>query len=257
MANFGHPGLIKVPGAVYKVEQNSFATYDKSYEGVLAGGIVFLQGDTAAEYSNVVLLSIVVTETGKACDTVKIDLHFEGKDTEFTSSGTVQDISVDFTTSQEPIESHPDFVNKIGGTPAKPPLNGTGDAHKDLYTGPLHGAFFDANTGEFLGFPVIDPNEPENLPSRFAGLRSYLMPQETFSSSTVEFDYPSPSEIETIGKVYDPNLPLPSLPGNRSWVNTGIRVQNIANVYFRTQKTGMLSGPRNWIPEIYGSTGSE
>lgn len=238
MSNFGLTGLTKIPGALYKVEQSSFATYDKSYSGILpGGGVIFAQGETASEYANVILLSMVVTETGDACDHVKIDLHFEGKDTSFASTDTVLDISVDFTTSQEPIESHPNFCSRIGGSP----------------TAQLHGAFFDATTGEFLGFPVVDPDEPEQLPSRFAGLRSYLMPQETFTSSTVEFDYPSPTEIATIGQVFDPGIPLPALPGTRSWVNTGIRVQNIANVYYRTQKTGMLSGPRNWIPEVYGS----
>jgi len=238
MAAFGLNGITKIPGAIYKVEQSSFATYDKSYSGVVSGGaIVFIQGETASEYPNVVLLSMTVTETDVACDHVKIDLHYEGKDTAFASSDTVLDISVDFTTSQEPIESHPNFVTQIGGTP----------------TDPLHGAFFDATTGEFLGFPVVDPDETEQLPSRFAGLRSYLMPQETFTSTTVEFEYPNPETIASVGQVFDPGIPLPALPGTRSWVNTGIRVQNIANVYYRTQKTGMLSGPRNWIPEVYGS----
>lgn len=236
MASFGTSGLTKNPGGVYAVAQDSFATYDVSYSGVLAGAIPFLQGNIAPEYPNTVLLTIKVTETGEQCNHVKIDLHYEGKDTGFASPTTAQNISVDFTTSQEPIESHIDFVSDIGGTP----------------TTPLHGAFFDATTGEFLGFPVVDPDEPSATPSRFAGVRSYLMPQQTFTFNTVEYGYPSPGEIEEIGQAFDPGIFLPSLPGTRSWLNTGIRVQNIANVYFRTQLTGLLSGPRNWIPEIYG-----
>lgn len=237
MSQFGNPGLIKSPGAIYKVEQSSFATYDKTYTGVLNGPVPFLQGDIAPEYPNTVLMTINIVETGEQCDHVKIDLHYEGKATAFVGADTKMDISVDFTTSQEPIESHPDFTTQIGGTP----------------TNILHGAVFDARTGEFQGFPVVDPDEPNQLPSRFAGIRSYYMPQETFTSSTVEFDYPSEGEIASIGQVFVPDMNLPALPGNRSWLNTGIRVQNIGNVYFRTQKTGMLSGPRNWIPEIYGS----
>jgi len=236
MSNFGLAGLTKEPGGVYKVEQSSFATYDKSYSGVLVGAVPFMQGDIAEEYPATVLLSMTITETGIACDHIKIDLHYEGKATMFVSPDTVQDISVDFTTSQEPVESHPDFTTDIGGTP----------------TTPLHGAFFDATTGEFLGFPVVDPDELTATPSRFAGVRSYLMPQETFASNTVEYDYPTSAEIASIGRVFDPNLPLPVLPGERVWLNTGVRVQNIANVYFKTQKTGMLSGPRKWIKEIYG-----
>lgn len=252
MSNFGISGLTKEPGASYKVEQNSFATYDKTYSGVLTGRIPFSQGETAEEHPNVVLLSLNITETGTTCNHIKIDLHYEGKDDEFTGDSGVLDISVDFTTSQEPIESHPDFVDKIGGTPDKVPGNLPPDTDPSLFTGPLHAAFFDGNTGEFLGFPVIDPSEPETFPSRFAGLKSYLMPQETYTSATVEFDYPDSLEIASIGRVFNPGLPLPELPGNRTWVNTGIRVQNIANVYYRTQRTGMLSGPRKWIPEVYG-----
>lgn len=252
MANFGLSGLTKIPGAVYKVEQNSFATYDKSYSGAITDAIQFSQGEVADEHPNVVLLSLVVTETGTACNHIKIDLHYEGKDDGFTHNSNVLDISVDFTTSQEPIESHPDFVTEIGGTPALPPANLPPGTDPSIYTGPLHGAFFDATTGEFLGFPVVDPDEPTVFPSRFAGLRSYLMPQETYTSSTVETEYPTQEEIATIGRVIKPDLPLPELPGNRNWLNTGIRVQNIANVYYRTQRTGMLSGPRKWLKEAYG-----
>jgi len=237
MANFGLAGLTKEPGAIYDIQQDSFATYDKTYSGVLIGPLPFLQGDIAEEYPNVVLLSMKITETGTACDHVKIDLHYEGKANAFVAPDSVQNISVDFTTSQEPIESHQDFVTEIGGKPGAP----------------KHGAFFDATTGEFLGFSVVDPDEPGVEPSRFAGIRSYLMPQETFVSNTVELDYPDTTDIENIGQVFDPGIPLPVLPGTRTWLNTGIRVTNIANVYYRTQKTGMLSGYRNWVPEIYGT----
>lgn len=236
MATFGLAGLTKEPGAVYKIEQDSFAVYDKTYSGVLIGDIPFLQGDTAEEYPNVVLLSMTITETGVQCGHIKLELHYEGKAYMFVGSGEVQNISVDFTTSQEPIESHPDFVTDIGGKP----------------TARLHGANFDATTGEFMGFPIVDPDEPNQLPSRFAGVRTYLMPQETFTSNTVETDYPDVAFIATIGRVFDPGINLPVLPGDRSFLNTGVRVQNIANVYYRTQQTGMLSGPRNWLKEAYG-----
>lgn len=239
MAAFGEHGLTKIPGAVYAVAQDGFATYDASYSGILVGAIPFLQGNVSPEYPNTVLLSIKITETGDHCSHCRIDTHYEGKDEAFASSRASQNVSVDFTTSQEPIESHPDFVSRIGGSPAAP----------------LHGAFFDATTGEFLGFPVIDPDEPETLPSRFAGVRSYLMPQETFVSNSVEYNYPHAAEIDEIGQVFEPDVSLPVLPGDRNWLNTGIRVQNIANVYYRTQVTGMLSGPRQWITEIYGEGG--
>lgn len=236
MSAFGQAGLTKIPGAVYAVAQDGFATYDKSYSGLTTGGITFLQGDHSTEYPSTVLLSLKITETGDHCQHIRVDLHYEGKDLTFTQPGTDSNINVDFTTSQEPIESHPEFVSQIGGSP----------------TNPLHGAYYDQTTGEFLGFPVIDPDEPQSLPSRFAGVRSYVMPQETYSSNSVEFSYPDSSEIESIGKVITPTIFLPSLPGERNWLNTGIRISNIANVYYRIQRTGQLSGPRKWLEEVYG-----
>lgn len=247
MPAFGAAGLTQIPGAVYKVEQSGFATYDVSFSGVVVGAIPFVQGDQADDYPNVVLMSISLRTTGTQCDHTQVDLHYEGKDNWFTTPETSLDLSIDFTTSQEPIESHIDFVTKIGGQPSNR----------------LHGANFDSQTLEFIGFPVVDPDEPDALPSRFAGVRSYLMPQETYTYNAVDTDYPSADDISSIGKIFNPEaidgtpLPLPELPGTRNWLSTGIRVQNIANVYFKIQGTGMLSGPRAWIPEIYGEEESD
>jgi len=100
---------------------------------------------------------------------------------------------------------------------------------------------------------VVDPDEPAALPSRFAGLRSYLMPQETATANSVDYSYPDAAEIATIGRVVVPTVSLPVLPGSRNWLNSGMRVQNIANFVFKTQRTYMLSGPRQWLSEAYGA----
>jgi hypothetical protein len=165
--------------------------------------------------------------TGKSCNHARVELHYEGKDDYISNEITSQNVSLDFTTSQEPIESHPDFTSTLGGTPAAP----------------LNGAIFDATTGEFLGFDSL---------SQFAGVRSYLMPQEFYTFSKVETDYPSPSDIEDIGHIVNPTIPLPTIPTGKNWLSTGIRVQNIANVYYRAQYLGMLSGARAWNNLIYG-----
>lgn len=240
MPSFGASGLTKLPGAVYSVDLVGFATYDVSYSGIVTGSIPFVQGDPADDFPNVVLMSLKMTNTGEQCDHTRVELHYEGKDTFFTTPETSLDISVDFTTSQEPIESHPDFSKTIGGTPKVP----------------LNGAFFDSTTGEFLGFPVVNPDDAGQSPSFFAGVKSYLMPQETFTYNSVETEYPSSEVIGSIGKIFEPPVPLPVLPGMRNWLNTGIRIQNIANVYFRQQLTGMASGPRGWLDEVYNPTGA-
>lgn len=237
MSVFGTAGLTKMPGDKYKVAQNGFATYDVSYKGIVVGTIPFLQGDVSEDYPNTVLMELEIIGSGDQCNDLIVNLHYEGKDETSTVTGVSDNIQVDFTTSQDPIESNPDFCSSIGGTPSAP----------------LHGAYFDATTGQFLGFPVEDPDEPGVLPSRFAGIRSYLVPQETAVSDSIQFDYPSAEEIATVGRVVTPSIFLPTLPGNRNWLNTGIRIRNIGNVYFQRQDTFQSSGPRGWVPEIYGT----
>lgn len=72
--------------------------------------------------------------------------------------------------SMEPIETHPDFKSKIGGTPSRR----------------LNGATFDKD-GKFTGFKVLESLDPQanengsitsNQP--LAGVRSYLAPKQTF-----------------------------------------------------------------------------
>lgn len=228
MPSFGLIGsYAQQPGASYKVAQDGFATYDVAYEGLLTLGFPWAQGDANPDFPNTVLLSMSINFTGNQCDHVRIELHYEGKDTYITNPITSQNIALDVTTSQVPIEAHPLFTSTLGGTPASP----------------LNGAIFDATTGQFIAFDST---------SQFAGIQSFIAPQEMYTFSDVELDYPSPVDMANIGHIITPTIPLPVIPTGRNWLSTGIRVQNIANVYYRTQYTGMLSGPRAWNTTIYG-----
>lgn len=72
--------------------------------------------------------------------------------------------------SNEPIETHPDFKTKIGGTPSRR----------------LNGATFDKD-GKFIGFSVTEqlnqngtPTSNDNSAQDLAGVKSYLSPKLTY-----------------------------------------------------------------------------
>lgn len=246
MAIFGDSGLKKQPGAKYVCNTNGLATYDLRYKVTADfGSISLMQGDAPLDgnHSNLVLLNFTVTESGDSCEDLFIDLHYEGKDSTHTQRFVSEECIVDVQTSHEPIESHPDFVTDIGGK--------LGSAK--------HGAIFEVSgntAGKFLFFPIIDPDEPDVLPSRFTGVSSYLMPQLTITQNDIDEEWPDNDEIALVGKIVDlPFVDPPTLPEPRNWLYTGLRIRNIANVAFESQRIYMESGPRGWIPEIYTPTG--
>ncbi len=70
-----------MPGARYAFERNGLATYDVKYKVSSGSDTLLQQGDTAEDYSNVVLVSGAIIHTGDDCDTIELELHYEGKDT--------------------------------------------------------------------------------------------------------------------------------------------------------------------------------
>jgi hypothetical protein len=239
MGAFGTSGLIKQPGAKYVVAKNGLATYDLQYRGVLESEIPVVQGDAPMDdkYPFMVLLNFSVTEGDNACNEIILDMHYEGHDTVHTRRYVSEELTVDLTTSNEPIESHPDFVTKIGGK--------LGAAK--------HGAIFDPSTGgKFEFFPIVDPDEPLKLPGRLTGVTSYLMPQLSITQNDIQDAWPTTDELALVGKIVIPPFSNPpTLPGTRNWLYNGLRIRNIANVCFETQRVYLESGPRGWIKEIY------
>lgn len=129
------------------------------------------------------------------------------------------------TLSEEPIETHPKFVDSIGGTADNP----------------LHGASFDQETGEFLCFPVDAPN---NL----GGVRSYLSPSSTVRVSWYTRN-PS-SGLWSLGNRSYPPGSIPSPPDSRNWLKTNWSRRDFGLIY-QISEEYMASGKKGWNTLIY------
>lgn len=237
MALFGESSLFRLPGAKYTVNRTGLATYDVSYKAANGDDSFLEQGNVAEDYSNVVLVSGSIIHTGEAgCDDIRLELHYEGKDTTRTKPEFTSDLCLDITCSVEPIDTHPNFLN-FAGTRAEP----------------KNGAKFDAKDGRFLFFQAEWP-EGEGKLNPLAGVRSYNVPILVASQTRIDTDWPDGNEIELVGKIIDSETldqNIPGLAGNRNWLFTGMRIRSIGNVYYEVTRTAALSGPRKWVDEIY------
>lgn len=156
------------------------------------------------------------------------------------------------STSSEPIESHKDFIEKIGGTPASPLNNAQFESPKK-----------DSGTAapadrQFKYFPLQLSN---NSPNPKAGIKSYLNGGVTYEQVwTYGLNYAhlaSGLALQKLGKIeqpptsggYGPNI-LPVLPG-RNWLLVSADNEQIGTGGKLTRKWRM-SGPRGWDTDIYG-----
>jgi hypothetical protein len=124
------------------------------------------------------------------------------------------------STSEQPIETHPKFVDTLGGTKAAP----------------LNGATFDTN-GRFTGFAAD---------SIYAGVESYLVPSLIYRKTTPSRS--SPGDVGPVGTIQDPAVGG-GQPGS-NWLYTSRTWRRDGGVYSVTEEY-MLSGPRGWDTTIY------
>jgi len=236
MPLFGETGLIRQPGARYAFERNGLASYDVAYRMSSGDAAILEQGNPADDYANVVLVSGAIIHTGEAgCEDIRIELHYEGKDTAHTKSEFTDDLTLDITCSVEPIDSHPNWI-KIGGT----------------RTAPENGAVY-SQDGRFAGFRPEYPADSGEV-NPFAGVRSYNCPIMVASQTRIQEEWPTDDEFALLGKIIESatlSQNIPSLSGERNWLYTGIRIRSIGNVYYEVSRSAALSGPRKWIDEIY------
>jgi hypothetical protein len=130
---------------------------------------------------------------------------------------------------EEAVETHPNFAAVIGGTP---------DA-------PLHGAKFDAETNEFLGFPA---NAPEHL----GGVRTYYRPSVIVRISYWQYDAPNPAALgHVIDPSYVPDLILPADCQNLLVTNFGYRTLSPRTPPYQLTVEMLASGPLGWNTQIY------
>jgi len=140
-----------------------------------------------------------------------------------SSDGAGLTYEISASVSSEPIDTHPDFVEFMGGTADDP----------------LEGAIFDAD-GRFKGFA---PDAHDDL----GGVRTYFAPTATYrevSGSRIG------ASLFGIGFIGSPPGPVPSVPSGRNWLFSGVTQRKNGNNYTLTREY-RLSGPRGWIPIIY------
>jgi hypothetical protein len=173
-------------------------------------------------------IKITREEAGMA----KVTVTFEGIDPDKVDNESVPKVySLQATVSTEPIETHPDFVEKIGGTP---------DA-------PLFNAEFD-EAGKFKGFPAVLADGTTQNPK--AGIKSYQCPSVVYS---LEYTTNSTADaLNDVGKISSPpsSAMLPSAAG-RNWLFLGGTATKKGNA-ISVKKSWKLSGPRQWDSDIYG-----
>ena len=237
MSTFGTTATFRLPGAKYTIERTGLASYDVAYKDAYGIDALLEQGSRSADYPNVVLVSGSIIHTGEAgCDDIRLELHYEGKDTQRTDPAFTSDLSLDITCSTEPIDTHPNFLEFAG-----------------TRTDPKNGAKFDPRDGRFLFFQAEWPEDSGKL-NPLAGVRSYNVPVMVASQTRIDTEWPDSNEIALVGKIIESrtlDANIPGLSNERNWLFTGMRIRSIGNVYYEVTRTAALSGPRKWVEEIY------
>lgn len=166
------------------------------------------------------------------CDKVSVEhtgTHWEAEANFFGVLGTPTPIyELDLRTSEEPIESHPNFV-------------------QFAYPVGTNGSRFDPVDGSFLGFvPLYNGTDVTN--PTWAGVRGYLAPGAVWRKcyvSTVQ-----PNDISIVGKIDTPEGSPPAIRSGSNWLYTGLNWEQRGLVY-SVKKEWLLSGRQGWNADIY------
>ena len=152
-------------------------------------------------------------------------------------------------TSDEPIQTHPQFDTKIGGTP-KNPLNGAlwrlnSDPAGVVGTGLPTTA---ASNDNYAFWKFSDNTGTAKNP--FAGIETYFEGcSVTWSKTTNSKSHAS--DLAKAGKIDDPEGPAPTLPKGYTWLNMGTSSTQKGSAFEHTT-TWKASGRRGWNTTIYG-----
>jgi hypothetical protein len=140
---------------------------------------------------------------------------------------------LDYSTSEEPIETHKDFRTALGGKPGSE----------------LHGADFDVN-GAFNGF-TGGPEHPfanDAEEDAWRGVVSYLSPGAVWRKNYTT--NVRPTDIGSLGKLDTPEGSPPAVPEGMNWLYVGLTWEQRGLVY-QVRKEWRLSGRRGWNATIY------
>lgn len=216
------PGLVIQPGRTLVLKQDGSASGQVKYrcDGksvfTLAPKVGSLHPDSSQVQCYNTTIAVLENEIAEiTCDYLGI-----------FRDPTVYQIEFVGNVGEEPIETHKDFVSRIGGKSSAP----------------LNRAKFDLETGEFLGFPADAPKD-------LGGTRGYLNPACTVRVSW--FTRNASMGLYSLGEIASPPGNIPNPPDSRNWLKTNWGRRGFGLIYQITEEY-TASGRRGWNRLVYG-----
>ena len=179
-----------------------------------------------------------------------LSLEYRGLDPVYGNTAPGPIYSLDRSTNNEPIQTHPKWITQIAGT-ADAPTNGSKwvstDASGSFYNPNISGSpdtGFNANSAVFFGW-IQNVNVTGNVAlfSSFAGTTDYLLAGQTWTATYVSLSEPSSSDLAGVGYVAVPDGSPPT-PAGYKWLYLGVRYTDQAGV-FRIDKSWRMFQDNN------------
>lgn len=139
-----------------------------------------------------------------------------------------EEYTLDGTTSEDPIESHPNYPALV-----------------EIYQGDPDEQTGRARWPRLLG----DAESGEQRRNPMHGVESYLVPGLVWTRRRVSRVLPG-SLVAGLGTIETPPGRPPELQGNRNWLKVRARATWRGNVW-QIEESWLLSGPEGWVPEMY------
>lgn len=213
----GSSALHLQPGWTIDEDEHGLLTGECSWEGDFAYSGSLPTGTLHPYDSRLTAYRRKLTRL--ATDKCRISLSFIG----VAADPTPMFIEHPAGSGQEPIETHPDFL-EFAGTPGSP----------------LNGAVFDSETGEFIGFT--------DLENDLAGTRSYIVPSVLVTLTFYTHFVPS---LNRVARLYNWGIPdLIRPPNVANFLLIGMPYRRIGNL-FQVSHQLLGSGPNGWNRRIY------
>lgn len=239
MAIKGQSSPIKTTGSTITLDDRGVASATENY--ILSGdGLGFALEKRYGPYPHLKRKSATITKIEGGFTTVSIT--YEGiPPGKGGDDGESEDLdpkySLDLSTSSEPIDTHPDFVELIGGT-----IDDT-----------KNNAQFDPETGAFKEFPPT--LEDKVTPNPKAGIKTFLSCSAIYSEEKTytKVGDTTIGSIAGLGKINTPppSAFLPEVAG-RTWLLIGGTVTQVGDGAVVKRKW-RLSGERGWDTDIYSA----
>lgn len=152
--------------------------------------------------------------------------------------------SLEGTTSEDAIETHPDYAALLSIYGGEEDDNGKGKWPKEL----REGAEIDVS---LAGFSTVDLADTGGAAPRnpMHGVDSYLVPGLTWTRKSARPTLPA-DLIDSLGTIDDPPGDPPQFSGARNWLKIRVRATFRGNIW-QIEETWLLSGPAGWVLEMY------